>query len=230
MRFHCQTAGSLLTSQDPENNLARVALQALAAVLGGCQSLHTNSYDEAIGLPGEHSAQLAAATQHILAHETGIADTADPLGGAYAIEAITDKLEAEARAILAEIDALGGAAKAVASGFYQRRIAEAAFEYQRGVESGERSIVGVNCYRTAGEFDAENSIQPMRPEMENEARDSVAHVRASRDQTAVHAALAELDCAARANPNRMPAILKGARARCTLGEICGVLRKVYGEH
>ena len=230
LRFHCQTAGSLLTSQEPENNLARIALQALAAILGGCQSLHTNAYDEAIGLPGERSALLAAATQHILAFETGITNTADPLGGAYAVEALTEKLEAEARAILAEIDALGGAAKAVETGFFQRRIAEAAFKYQRDVESGVRKIVGVNCYRSGDDFSAEGSIQTLRPETEAEARESVACVRSTRDTAAVEKALVEVESTARQNRNRMAAIINATRARCTLGEICGALKKVYGEH
>ena len=230
LRFHCQTAGSLLASQEPENNLARVGLQALAAILGGCQSLHTNAYDEALGLPGERSAQLAAATQLILAYETGVANTADPLGGAYAIEALTDALEAEARLLLAEIDALGGAAKAVESGFYQRRIAEAAFRYQRDVENGTRKIVGVNCYQTSEPAAApESSIQTLRAETEDEARASVARTRAARDAGAAQAALAAVEAAARGAQNRMPAIVSAARARCTLGEICEALRHVYGE-
>ncbi|HEY3325523.1 MAG TPA: methylmalonyl-CoA mutase family protein [Planctomycetota bacterium] len=228
LRFHCQTAGSLLTSQQPENNLVRVAIQALAAVLGGCQSLHTNSFDEALGLPGELSAQLAVATQNILACESGIANVVDPCGGSYAIEAMTDKLETEARALLAEIDTFGGGVQAVAAGFYQRRIADAAFRYQRQVESGQRKIVGVNIY-TEGHDSGDASIQTLRPEMEQEARQAVAQVRARRDAAAAQAALADVEAAARQNINRMPAILKAARARCTVGEICGVLRKVYGE-
>jgi len=230
LRFHCQTAGSLLASQEPENNLARIALQALAAILGGCQSLHTNAYDEAIGLPGERSAQLAAATQHMLAIETGIVNTVDPLGGAYAVEALTDTLEKEARTILAEIAALGGAAKAVETGFFQRRISEAAFRYQREVESGTRKIVGVNCYRSTDDFIPESSIQTLRPETEGEARDSVAKVRSTRDPAAVQKALSDVEAAARQTQNRMPAILHAAKVRCTLGEICGALKKVYGQH
>ncbi|HLX61888.1 MAG TPA: methylmalonyl-CoA mutase family protein [Planctomycetota bacterium] len=253
LRFHCQTAGSLLTSQEPENNLARIALQALAAILGGCQSLHTNAYDEALGLPGERSAQLAAATQLILAYEAGVANTADPLGGAYAIEALTDKLEADARTILAEIDALGGAAHAVEGGFYQRRIAESAFRYQRDVESGARKVVSVNCYQTPAHATSlvaqpsaphefveqasslheigtpESSIQTLRPEIETEARDSVARTRSTRNADAANAALAELESAARRRENRMPAILAAARARCTTGELCEALKRVYGE-
>jgi methylmalonyl-CoA mutase N-terminal domain/subunit len=230
LRFHCQTAGSMLTSQEPENNLARVALQALAAVLGGCQSLHTNSYDEALGLPGEHSAQLAAATQNILAYETGIANTADPLGGSYAIEALTDGLEANAREILKEIDALGGATNAVASGFYQRRITESAFKYQREVESGERKIVGVNCYQSSAQIRSDDSVQAHHGETEQEARASVVEVRSKRDPQRVQSALANVKTAAAGSRNRMPEILEAAKARCTLGEICTVLKSVYGEH
>lgn len=229
LRFHVQTAGSLLTSQQPENNLVRIGIQGLAAVLGGCQSLHTNAYDEAIGLPGPLSAHLALATQQIIAWETGVANVADPCGGSYAIEALTDKLEDEARKILAEIDALGGGTKAVETGFYQRRIAEAAFRYQRQVESGERKVVGVNVFAEGG-GDGSISIQPLRPEMESEAREAVAGVRSKRNAAAAGAALATVESAARANVNRMPAILQAARARCTVGEICGVLRKVYGEY
>jgi methylmalonyl-CoA mutase N-terminal domain/subunit len=229
LRFHVQTAGSLLTSQQPENNLVRIGIQGLAAVLGGCQSLHTNAYDEAIGLPGPLSAHLALATQQILAFETGVTNVADPCGGSYAIEALTDKLEDEARKILAEIDALGGGTKAVETGFYQRRIAEAAFRYQRQVESGERKVVGVNVFAESG-GDGSISIQPLRPEMESEAREAVAGVRSRRNAKAADTALASVESAARANVNRMPSILQAARARCTVGEICGVLRKVYGEY
>jgi len=229
LRFHCQTAGSLLTSQQPENNLVRVGLQALSAVLGGCQSLHTNSYDEALGLPGELSARLALATQQILAFETGIANVADPCGGSYAIEALTDRLEADARTLLAEIDALGGGVKAIEAGFYQRRIAEAAFKYQRQIETGDRKAVGVNIFTESGDV-PNPSIQQLRPEMEQDARDGVAKVRAARDKNAALAALKNLEAAARENINRMPAIVSAARARCTVGEICGVLRGVYGEY
>ncbi|HYG78588.1 MAG TPA: methylmalonyl-CoA mutase family protein [Planctomycetota bacterium] len=230
LRFHVQTAGSLLTSQQPENNLVRVGIQALAAVLGGCQSLHTNSYDEALGLPGELSARLALATQQILAFETGIANVADPCGGSYAIEALTDQLEKDARKIISEVDALGGAVKAVESGFYQRRIAEAAFKYQRELETGTRHAVGVNLHTDETNGGAASSVQPLRPEMEQDARQAVAAVRAGRNAQAAQRALVELESAARADSGRMPAILQAARARCTVGEICGVLRRVYGEY
>ncbi len=230
LRFHCQTAGSLLTSQQPENNLVRVGLQALAAVLGGCQSLHTNSYDEALGLPGEKSATLAVATQQILALETGLANVADPCGGSYCIEALTEQLETQARAIMTEIDALGGALAAVESGYYQRRVAEAAFRYQKQLETGERSVVGVNCFAETTAAETELSLQPLRPEMESEAVSSVQKTRATRDALTAANALAELKNSANDDARRMPAILSATRARCTVGEICAVLRTVFGEH
>ena len=230
LRFHCQTAGSLLTSQQPENNLVRVGIQALAAVLGGCQSLHTNAYDEALGLPGELSAHLALATQQILAYETGITNVADPVGGSYAIEALTDKLEADALAIIREIDALGGALNAVESGFYQRRIGEAAFRYQRQVEAGERKVVGVNIHTESSDGAVQSTIQGLNPAMERDACKSVRELRSTRDPAAAKSSLEALEQAARANNHRMQAILQAARARCTVGEICEVLRVVYGEY
>jgi methylmalonyl-CoA mutase N-terminal domain/subunit len=229
LRFHCQTAGSLLTSQQPENNLVRIGIQALAAVLGGCQSLHTNSYDEAIGLPGPISAKLAVATQQLLAFESGISNTVDPFGGSYCVEALTDKLEQEALNIISEIDKLGGASAAVESGYYQRKIADAAFQYQREVESGERKVVGVNVFNERGAA-GESSIETLRSEMEQDARASLEKVRAGRNAAAATKALAELEQAACENRNRMPAILNAARARCSVGEICGVLKRVYGEY
>jgi len=230
LRFHVQTMGSLLTSQQVENNLVRVAIQALAAVLGGCQSLHTNAYDEALGLPGELSARLALMTQLILAHETGVPNCADPLGGSYAVEALTDKLEAEAHKIIAQIDDLGGAVQAVERGFYQRSIAEAAFRYQREVERGERKVVGVNAYETGVVEGQASSIQPLDPNLEREAAECVQALRSKRSATQAAAALARVETAARSGADRMEAILSAARARCTVGEICGALRKVYGEY
>ncbi len=229
LRFHVQTAGSLLTSQQPENNLVRIAIQALAAVLGGCQSLHTNAYDEAIGLPGAVSARLAVATQQLLAFESGVANTVDPLGGSFCVEALTDRMEREALAIITEIDALGGASAAVEAGFYQRKIADAAFRYQRDVESGDRKVVGVNIFNE-DTAPAQSSIESLRPEMEAEARALLAKVKATRDAAAAQKALGDVESAARAGINRMPAILNAARARCTVGEICGVLAKIYGTY
>jgi methylmalonyl-CoA mutase, N-terminal domain len=230
LRFHVQTCGSMLTSQQPENNLVRVGLQAMAAVLGGCQSLHTNSYDEAIGLPGELSARLGVATQQILAYETGAANVADPCGGSYAIEALTDKLEADSRKLIEEVDALGGAPQAVESGYYQRRIAEAAFRYQRDVESGTRKVVGVNANVETVSADNESSVQALRSGMEQEACAALAKVKTARNAASAKAALVALEQAARAGGNRMETILSAARARCSVGEICGVLREVYGEY
>ncbi|MCW8132561.1 MAG: methylmalonyl-CoA mutase [Planctomycetota bacterium] len=230
LRFHVQTMGSLLTSQQPENNLVRVAVQALAAVLGGCQSLHTNAYDEALGLPGDLSARLALYTQLILAHETGVASVADPLGGSYAVEALTERLEAKARAILAEIDAAGGAVAAVQAGFYQRRIAEAAFRYQREVERGDRKVVGVNAFAESVQEAGAASVQQLDPKQEELARERVARQRRERDQARAGAALAQVEAAAKAGAGRMDAILEAARARCTVGEICGAFRAVYGEY
>ena len=230
MRFHVQTMGSLLTSQQVENNLVRVALQALAAVLGGCQSLHTNAYDEALGLPGEPSARLALMTQLILAHETGVPHCADPLGGSYAVEALTDQLEAEAYKIILQIDALGGAVQAIERGFYQRSIAEAAFRYQREVERGMRKVVGVNAYETGVAEDLPSSIQRLDPNLEHAAVERVQALRAKRSATQAATALARVDVAARSGVARMESMLEAARARCTVGEICGVLRKVYGEY
>jgi methylmalonyl-CoA mutase N-terminal domain/subunit len=230
LRFHVQTMGSQLTCQQPENNLVRVGLQALAAVLGGCQSLHTNAFDEAIGLPGELSARLAVATQQIIACETGVVNTVDPCGGSHTIEHLTGQLEKEARAMIAEIDALGGAEAAVAQGFYQRRIADAAYAYQKQVESGERKVIGVNIHADSTGGDSQASVQTLRVEMESEAVASVKKLRASRNAAAASRALAAVEAAARANSGRMDALLAAARARCTVGEICGVLRKVYGEY
>lgn len=230
LRFHVQTMGSLLTSQQPENNLVRVAVQALAAVLGGCQSLHTNAYDEALGLPGELSARLALATQQILAYETGVVNTADPLGGSYAVEALTAQLETRADRIIKEIDAAGGAVEAIEAGVYQRRIAEAAFRYQREVESGERKVVGVNANTGGVPESGAASTQQLDPRQEAVACERLARQRAQRDQDAARKALENLESAARAGAGRMEAIVAAARARCSVGEICGTLRRVYGEY
>ena len=230
LRFHVQTMGSLLTGQQPENNLVRVALQAMAGVLGGCQSLHTNAFDEALGLPGELSAHLALATQLILAYETGVAHVADPLGGSYAIEALTDGLELQARELLAEIDAQGGAVAAVEAGFYQRRIAEAAFRYQREIERGERRIVGLNAFAGGVDPAANATVQALSPELERGAVASVEELRRKREPQAARSALEGVASAARSGQGRMDAILAAARARCTVGEICAALRKIYGEY
>jgi len=227
MRFHAQTAGSMLTSQQPDNNVVRVTVQALAAVLGGTQSLHTNSRDEALSLPSAESARLALRTQQILACESGVADVVDPLGGAPLVEALTDELEAAARVLMAEVDELGGSVRAIERGFEQRRIHESALAWQRAVEAGERVVVGVNAFRTE-----EPPPALFRPD--DGARDEVladlGRVRARRDGTAVEAALDALADAARGSANLMPPILAAVERYATVGEICTVLASVFGKY
>jgi methylmalonyl-CoA mutase N-terminal domain/subunit len=228
LRFHCQTAGSTLTAQQPDNNVVRVALQALAAVFGGCQSLHTNARDEALSLPTAEAARLALRTQQIIAHESGAADLADPLGGAYAVEALTDRIEAEARAHLEKIDALGGAVAAIEAGFMQREVQESAYRDQQAVERGERVVVGVN--RFAAEEPLPAAIHRPDPALEAERVGELARFKATRDQRAVEAALARLEAAARSADNLLPLILEAVTVHATLGEISGRLRAVFGEH
>ncbi len=228
LRFHCQTAGSTLTARQPDNNVVRVALQALAAVLGGCQSLHTNARDEALSLPTAETARLALRTQQIIAHESGAADVADPLGGAYAVEALTDRIEAEARAYLEKIDALGGAVAAIEAGFVQRQVQESAYRDQQAVERGERVVVGVN--RFAAEEPPPADIHRLDPALEAERVRELAVLKATRDRCAVEAALARLEAAARGADNLLPPILEAVTAHATLGEISGRLRAVFGEH
>jgi len=228
LRFHAQTAGSSLTAQQPENNLVRVAIQALAAVLGGCQSLHTNALDEALALPTEESALLALRTQQILAQETGVANTVDPVGGAYAIERLTDELESRAREYVEKIDALGGMLRAIETGYVQREIQKAAYEYQREVESHERVVVGVNRFRT----DHEEPIPTLRvdPAVEEEQIKRVVALRSSRDSAKAEAAVGEVESRARSGENLMPAILAAVEAYATVGEISDAMRRVFGEH
>ncbi|MCL6431181.1 MAG: methylmalonyl-CoA mutase family protein [Anaerolineae bacterium] len=228
LRFHTQTAGSTLTAQQPENNIVRVALQALAAVLGGTQSLHTNSRDEALSLPTEESAAIALRTQQIIAHESGVADTVDPLGGSYCVEALTDRIEEEASRYIAEIDRLGGALRAIETGFISREIQASAYHYQREIEGRERIVVGVNQYVT-GEA-AHGQLLRVDPKVQEEQVARLKALRASRDTARVQAALAALEEAARGDANLMPPILEAVRAYATLGEICDVLRRVFGEY
>ena len=228
LRFHAQTAGSSLTAQQPENNIVRVAIQALAAVLGGCQSLHTNSMDEALALPTEESALIALRTQQIIAHETGVTNTIDPVAGSYAIEALTNEIEAGAQVYLSKIEAMGGMIRAIESGFVQTEIQHAAYEFQRAVEKKEQVVVGVN------DFIAEDGpqIPTLRIEAEIE-RSQVARLqalRARRDSAKTSAALAELDRRARSSENLLPAILGAVEAYATVGEISDTLRRVYGEY
>ncbi len=228
LRFHAQTAGSSLTAQQPENNIVRVAIQALAAVLGGCQSLHTNSLDEALALPTEDSALIALRTQQILAHETGVANTIDPVAGSYAIEHLTNEIEAGAEQYIARIDALGGMLRAIESGFVQGEIQKAAYEFQRAVESKEQIVVGVNGF-VANE---ERQIPILRIDAEIE-RSQIARLialRARRDSSRVKSALAELQRRAPTSENLLPAILDAVEAYATVGEISDTLRRVFGEY
>ncbi len=228
LRFHAQTAGSSLTAQQPENNLVRVAIQTLAAVLGGCQSLHANALDEALALPTEQAALLALRTQQVLAHETGVAQTADPAGGAYAIERLTDEIESRARQSMGQIDALGGMLRAIETGYVQREIQKAAYEYQTAVERGERVVVGVNRFRS--EQQAPIPTLQMDPAMEREQTERLAALRARRDAQRASAAVAEVESRARSGENLMPAIAAAAEAYATVGEISDALRRVFGEY
>jgi methylmalonyl-CoA mutase N-terminal domain/subunit len=227
-RFHTQTAGSALTAQQPDVNLVRVTLQALAAVLGGTQSLHTNARDEALALPSEASALLALRTQQILAYESGIANTVDPLGGSYAIEALTNQVEQGAEEYLRKIDALGGVRCAIETGYIQREIQQAAYEYQRAVESGERVVVGVNRYATEGP----PSLPLLRvdPEIERAQVERLGKLRGRRDGARVATLLKEIEATARSERNLMPAILEAVKAYATVGEISDALRNVFGEY
>ena len=228
LRFHTQTAGSTLTAQQPEVNVVRTAMQALSAVLGGTQSLHTNSMDEALGLPTESAALLALRTQQVLAHETGVADTIDPLAGSYYVESLTDAVEAGAREYLGKIEELGGAVRAIELGYQQREIHESAYRWQRRVDAGEEVVVGVN------RFVNENELRPevlrVDTRLERERVERLARLRSDRDETAVQGALEELEQAARGETNLMPPILTAVEARATLGEISDRLRDVFGVH
>ncbi len=228
LRFHAQTGGSTLTAQQPENNVVRVAIQALSAVCGGAQSIHTNSYDEALALPSEHAARVALRTQQILAHEAGGTDTADPLGGAYFLEALTDELETRAQELIARVDGLGGAVAAIEQGFVQAEIEASAFRYQAEVEAGDRVVVGVNRF-------TEDDSQPVEllqvdPESERRQRERTARVRAERSTAAVEKALSEVVRTAESDANLLPALREALRARCTVGEVCGVLRELWGTY
>ena len=228
LRFHAQTAGSTLTAQQPDNNVVRVALQAFAAVLGGCQSLHTNSRDEALSLPTEQSARIALRTQHIIASESGVCDLIDPLGGGYALEALTDDLEAKALALIARIDAQGGMVEAIAQGLPQREIEDAAFAWQREIEDKQRTIVGVNDFVTQGEAPFET--MKVDPRLEEEQVLRVRAFRAARDAGAATAAVDAVRRAAATQENLLPLLVTAVKARATLGELANALREVFGEH
>jgi methylmalonyl-CoA mutase N-terminal domain/subunit len=227
MRFHTQTAGVSLTAQQPEVNIVRTAIEALAAVLGGTQSLHTNSFDEALALPTEDAVRIALRTQQVIAHETGVASTIDPLGGSYHVEALTNELERQAYAYFERIEQLGGVVEAIKENFFQREIAEASFRYQGEVEAGQRVVVGVNRYQLADE--PELPILKIDPALEQKQVERVQALRARRNSAAVEAALGRLkEDAARADRNLMPPIVDAARAYVTMGEMCDALREVWG--
>jgi methylmalonyl-CoA mutase, N-terminal domain len=228
LRFHAQTGGSTLTAQQPENNIVRVAIQALSAVAGGAQSIHTNGFDEALALPTERSAKIALRSQQILAHEAGGTDTADPLGGAYFIETLTDELEERAWDLIGQVDELGGAVEAIERGFVQREIEEAAFRHNQLVESGERVIVGVNKY---AEHEAEPiELHRLDPAAEQRQLERTARVRAERNAEEAEARMNEVREAARGDANLLHPMREALRARCTVGEICNALRDEFGTY
>ncbi|HET7876735.1 MAG TPA: methylmalonyl-CoA mutase family protein [Methylomirabilota bacterium] len=226
LRFHAQTAGSMLTAQQPENNIVRVAIQALAAVLGGCQSLHTNSMDEALSLPTENAVRIALRTQQILAYESGVADTVDPLGGSYAVERLTRQIEEEAETYIGKIDGMGGSVQAIA--YMQREIQEAAYRYQQEIESTARIVVGVNEFVT--DEPPPGDLFQVDPRVGQALAERLERLRAGRDRDRALGALEAVERAARGRENLMPRILDAVNASVTLGEICSTLRKAFGVH
>jgi methylmalonyl-CoA mutase N-terminal domain/subunit len=228
LRFHTQTAGSTLTAQQPENNIVRVTLQALAAILGGTQSLHTNSMDEALWLPTEKSVRVALRTQQIIAYESGVADTVDPLAGSFIIEYLTDEIANRARAYIQRIDELGGAQKAIESGYMQSEIQQAAYQYQTAVEKREQIVVGVNAFQVEEDITLERL--KVDPSIEAAQRNRLEKLRERRDPQKVNELLTRLENAARGTENLMPLLIECVEHYLTLGEICGVLRRVWGEY
>ena len=228
LRFHAQTAGSSLTAQQPENNIVRVALQCLSAVLGGCQSLHANALDEALALPTEQAALLALRTQQIIAQETGVVNTIDPVAGSFAIEKLTDEIEAGAQEYISKIDAMGGMLRAIEAGYVQHEVQKAAYEYQQAVDTGEQVVVGVNRFQA----EEERPIPTMQidPEIERTQVARLNALRARRDTAKAKAALAEVERRARSTENLMPAILSAVEAYATVGEISDALRRAFGEY
>jgi len=227
LRFHTQTAGSMLTAQQPDNNVVRVTLQALAAVLGGTQSLHTNSRDEALGLPTEDSVRIALRTQQIIAGESGVADVIDPLGGSWAIESMTDEIEARAEEYIRKIDAMGGMVEAISKGYVQREIQAAAYEWQRQVESRQQVVVGVNAYQSE---EPPVPVMKVDPALEEQQAARVRALRAGRNGTGARRAVDALRQAATGEENLMPLVLAAVKAEATLGEISDALRDVFGEY
>ncbi|MGA1862690.1 methylmalonyl-CoA mutase family protein [Deferribacter thermophilus] len=228
LRFHTQTAGSTLTAQQPENNIVRVAIQALAAVLGGTQSLHTNSYDEALALPTEKSVRIALRTQQIIAHESGVADTIDPLAGSYLIESWTNEIEQKAEEYIKKIDELGGMIKAIEMGYVQKEIQNSAYEYQLSIEKGEQIVVGVNKYQI--EEEPPKDILKIDPKVEENQKRKLKELREKRDNIAVQNSLKRLEEVAKTNENLMPYIINCAKNYATLGEIVKSLKNVFGEY
>lgn len=228
LRFHTQTGGSTLTAQQPDNNVVRVTIQALAAILGGTQSLHTNSKDEALALPTEESARLALRTQQILAYESGVSDTVDPLGGSYYVEALTDQIEEKAKEYLKKIDDMGGAVQAVEQGYMQEEIHRAAYETQKAIEKNEDIVVGVNAFRI--DHEREPELHRVDPAIGARQAEKLKQLRARRDNERVQKTLEDLKRAAASDENLMPPILECVKAYATIGEICGVLRNVFGEY
>jgi methylmalonyl-CoA mutase N-terminal domain/subunit len=228
LRFHTQTGGATLTAQQPENNIVRTALEALSAVLGGTQSLHTNSFDEALALPTEEAAKLALRTQQVIGHETGVASVADPFGGSYYLEALTDEIAERATAYIEQVDAMGGAVVAIERGFYQDEIHEAAYRIQETIESGERVVVGVNRFQEDEERELE--LQTISEEEVARQVERLRGLRASRDAAAVEASLAEIERAANGSDDLLPPMREALRVRATLGEVSDVLRRVFGEY
>jgi methylmalonyl-CoA mutase N-terminal domain/subunit len=226
LRFHTQTGGSTLTAQQPENNIARVTLQALAAVMGGTQSLHANGFDEALGLPTARAARIALRTQQIIAHESGVVDTADPLAGSYFVEALTDEVEAAAWVYLDKIDGMGGSVAAIEAGYLQDEIEQAAYEYTRAVDAGDKVIVGVN--RFADDAPEPVEVFPIDPALQAHQVGRIRATRAGRDQPAVDAALSDVAAAARGTQNLLPPMKEALRLRATLGEVSDVLRQEFG--
>ncbi len=227
LRFHTQTGGSTLTAQQPDNNVIRTAMQALAAILGGTQSLHTNSRDEAYATPSEEAVTIALRTQQVLAYESGVADSVDPLAGSYLVESLTNNLEAEAREYIERIDSLGGALTAIEQGFPQREIQESSYRYQKGIEGGNKVVVGVNKF--VSPYPKPTGLLRLDPEVAKKQMGRLAQVKRERDNTAVGAALKRLEEVARGTENTMPAVLECVAAYATIGEVCDVLRRVFGE-
>jgi methylmalonyl-CoA mutase N-terminal domain/subunit len=228
LRFHTQTGGSTLTAQQPENNIVRTALQALAAVLGGTQSLHTNSFDEALALPTENSARIALRTQQIIAHESGVPQTIDPLGGSYYVESLTNEIEKRAVQYLDKIDVLGGMLKAIEQGYIQQEIQNASYEYQQRVDRLEQLVVGVNAFQV--EHENPVPLQKIDESLERKQVERLRAFREKRDKGAWYSAILGIEDAARHGDNLMPSIIQAVESNCTVGEISDAMRKVFGEY